>query len=68
MALALVMKSHHIPPASRKTGETFQPHSEGLRDREPLVYNLESENLKPRTLVSEGRRHWVWGDQGELRV
>lgn len=48
-----MIKSHHMPPASRKTGETFQSHSEGLRDREPLVYNLESENLKPRTLRAE---------------
>lgn len=65
MELAHVMKSHHTPPASCKVGETFPSKSEDLKDRGPLVYDLESENLKPRTLVSEGRRHQAWEQQAE---
>lgn len=53
-----MMKSQHMPPANRKTGETFQSQPEGLRDRGPLVY----------TLVSEGRIHQAWGEQAGLRA
>lgn len=45
-----------LPPASRKTEETFQSQSEGLRDRGSLAYTFKSDDPILNALVSEGTR------------